>query len=451
MLWKILNQSKIKHMSSDKTPVSKSSSRLARFFGLGGRGDKAEPVEEVAEAEAEELDRKEPEGESQGELPEEPQEHLIKEQLQESPTEDPQQNPEPSSGSGEPPTSSNEPLAEQVAAVEMPEQTSDREDFEPKIKQQVEEKQQKKGLLARWRAGLGKTRQGLGSAFGALLSGRYKIDEDLIEEIETLLLTADVGIDTTAHLIELFRDKVKKEGTNADKDLMQLFRGLLVELLENHQQPLQVSGRNPDVIMMVGVNGVGKTTSIGKLAKRLQSQGKSVILAAGDTFRAAAVEQLQVWGERNQVPVVAQKTGSDSASVVYDALHSAQARGVDVLIADTAGRLHNKSNLMEELGKVVRVLKKLDDSAPHEILLVLDAATGQNALSQAREFCKTVPVTGLILTKLDGTAKGGVAFSLVQQLQLPVKFVGLGEGIDDLTEFNPVQFVDALFDSDSSP
>jgi len=339
------------------------------------------------------------------------------------------------------PAQEEAPIEQAPADVERHIEASDNSEEQKEVK--------KKGLLARWRLGLGKTRQGLGSAFGSLLSGRYKIDEDLIEEIETLLLTADVGIDTTAHLIEQFRDKVKKEGVGGnksdDKDLMFLFRSLMVEILEESAQPLNLSGKGPDVIMMVGVNGVGKTTSIGKLAKKMQQEGKSVTLAAGDTFRAAAVEQLQVWGERNQIPVIAQKTGSDSASVIYDALHSAQTRKIDLLIADTAGRLHNKSNLMEELSKVVRVMKKLDDSAPHEILLVLDAATGQNALSQAREFCKTVPVTGLILTKLDGTAKGGVIFSLVQQLKLPVKFVGLGEGIDDLTEFSPIQFVDALF------
>ena len=227
---------------------------------------------------------------------------------------------------------------------------------------------------------------------------------------------------------------------------MSVFQALLVDVLQEHAAPMRLAGSQPDMLMMVGVNGVGKTTSIGKLAKRFQTQGKSVMLAAGDTFRAAAVEQLQAWGDRNEVAVVAQSTGSDSASVIYDALESAKAKGVDVLIADTAGRLHNKSNLMDELAKVVRVAKKIDDSAPQEILLVLDAATGQNALSQAREFCKTVPVTGLILTKLDGTAKGGVIFALVDQLQLPVKFVGLGEGIDDLTEFDPKQFVTALFD-----
>lgn len=355
--------------------------------------------------------------------------------------ESPQENTEEIVQGSSKPAISEEEVQEFVHVEEIIAEADKVEDVETE-----EVKDEKpKGLFARWRSGLGKTRQNLGSAFGALLIGRSKIDDDLIEEIETLMLTADVGIDTTSHLIELFREKVKKEG-GGDQDLMQIFRSLLLDLLAQHQQPLLMEDKKPDVIMMVGVNGVGKTTSIGKLAKRLQQQGKSVTLAAGDTFRAAAVEQLQVWGERNQIPVIAQSTGSDSASVIYDALHSAQAKDVDVLIADTAGRLHNKSNLMEELGKVVRVVKKLDETAPHEILLVLDAATGQNALSQAREFCKTVPVTGLILTKLDGTAKGGVVFSLVQQLQLPVKFVGLGEGIDDLAEFDSEQFVDALFD-----
>ncbi|MFX4227301.1 MAG: signal recognition particle-docking protein FtsY [Porticoccaceae bacterium] len=301
------------------------------------------------------------------------------------------------------------------------------------------------GLFTRWRAGLGKTRAGLGSAFGALLGGKRSIDEDLLEEIETLLLVADVGINTTQNLIDAFRQRVRK-GVPADQDLMHVFRQLLIETLSGHSGSLDLGESKPGVVMMVGVNGVGKTTSIGKLAKRFQSRGKSVVLAAGDTFRAAAVEQLQVWGERNSVPVIAQATGSDSASVIYDALESSKAKRTDVLIADTAGRLHNKGSLMEELSKIVRVIKKLDETAPHEILLVLDAGTGQNALSQAREFCKSVPVTGLILTKLDGTAKGGVVFALVEQLQIPVKFVGLGEGIDDLAEFDPESFVSALFD-----
>lgn len=301
------------------------------------------------------------------------------------------------------------------------------------------------GLFSRWRSGMGKTRASLGSAFGSLLGGKRSIDDELIEEIETLLLVADVGINTTQNLIDAFRQCVKK-GVKADQDLMDVFRELLVETLAVHASPLELGESKPGVVMMVGVNGVGKTTSIGKLAKRFQSQGRSVVLAAGDTFRAAAVEQLQVWGERNSVPVIAQATGADSASVIYDALDSCRARQTDVLIADTAGRLHNKGSLMEELSKIVRVMKKLDESAPHEILLVLDAATGQNALSQAREFCKSVPVTGLVLTKLDGTAKGGIVFALTEQLKVPVKFVGLGEGIDDLTEFDPESFVAALFD-----
>ena len=303
----------------------------------------------------------------------------------------------------------------------------------------------KTGLLSRWRSGLGKTRANLGSAFGALLGGKRSIDDELIEEIETLLLVADVGINTTQSLIDTFKARVRK-GVLPGQDLMDVFRSLLIETLAQHASPMDLGEGKPAVVMMVGVNGVGKTTSIGKLAKRFQSDGRSVVLAAGDTFRAAAVEQLQVWGDRNSVPVIAQSTGADSASVIYDALESCKSRGADILIADTAGRLHNKSSLMEELSKIVRVIKKLDETAPHEILLVLDAATGQNALSQAREFCKSVPVTGLVLTKLDGTAKGGVVFSLVEQLNIPVKFVGLGEGIDDLTEFDPESFVSALFD-----
>tara|TARA_R110002073_G_scaffold325397_2_gene504380 strand:+ start:586 stop:1683 length:1098 start_codon:yes stop_codon:yes gene_type:complete len=305
--------------------------------------------------------------------------------------------------------------------------------------------QEKTSLFSRWRSGLGKTRANLGSAFGTLLGGKRSIDDELIEEIETLLLVADVGINTTQNLIDTFKARVRK-GVQPDQDLMDIFRQLLVETLAEHASPLDLGESKPGVVMMVGVNGVGKTTSIGKLAKRFQSDGHSVVLAAGDTFRAAAVEQLQVWGERNSVPVIAQSTGADSASVIYDALESCKSRGADILIADTAGRLHNKSSLMEELSKIVRVIKKLDETAPHEILLVLDAATGQNALSQAREFCKAVPVTGLVLTKLDGTAKGGVVFSLVEQLNIPVKFVGLGEGIDDLTGFDPENFVSALFD-----
>ena len=304
------------------------------------------------------------------------------------------------------------------------------------------------GIWSRWSRGLGKTRSSLGQAFRGLLGGRYEIDDDLEEEIETLLLTADVGIDTTGRLIEEFREKLKKE--RSDADLMTQLRELMVAKLSAVEAPVVLEGSIPTVLMMVGVNGVGKTTSIGKLARQVQRKGKSVMLAAGDTFRAAAVEQLQVWGDRNQVPVVAQRTGSDSASVIYDALQSAQARKIDVLIVDTAGRLHNKGNLMEELSKVVRVMQKLDPSAPHELLLVLDAATGQNAVNQAREFCKSVPVTGLILTKLDGTAKGGVVFALVDQLGLPVKLVGLGEGIDDLAPFQPRTFVDALFGDSSS-
>ncbi len=295
----------------------------------------------------------------------------------------------------------------------------------------------------RWQKGLDKTSAHIGSALGRLFSGRRLLDEDLLEEMETLLLTADVGVETTLHLLEQFRQRAKK-GIAASGDFLDFFHRLLVELLTMKPSAISLQESSPSVVMMVGVNGAGKTTSVGKLAASLKQRGKSVVLAAGDTFRAAAVEQLQVWGERNDVPVIAQDAGADSASVIYDALHSAQARSVDVLIADTAGRLHNKASLMEELGKIVRVVKKLDQNAPHELLLVVDAATGQNALNQAREFCRAVPVTGLVLTKLDGSAKGGVVLALVNQLKLPVKFVGLGEGIEDFAEFDADLFVRAL-------
>ena len=302
------------------------------------------------------------------------------------------------------------------------------------------------GLFASWKRGLNKTGAMFGGAIGALLRQKTKIDDDLLEEIETQLLVADVGLETTTHILDELKKRVK---TSKDGDLYDLLKQVLIDILATGDASLDIQPNRTNVLMLVGVNGVGKTTSIGKLANQFKHKGLSTTLAAGDTFRAAAVEQLQVWGERNDIPVVAQSTGADSASVIYDALESSRARAADVLIADTAGRLHNKSNLMEELSKVVRVMQKQDDSAPHETLLVLDACTGQNAINQAVEFKNAVPLTGLILTKMDGTAKGGVIFSLIQQVGLPVKFVGLGEGINDLAEFDPHRFVDALF-SDST-
>lgn len=304
----------------------------------------------------------------------------------------------------------------------------------------------KPGFFARMKQGLSRTSNNFADGLGNLILGRKIIDEELLEDIETQLLIADVGIAATTEIIDNLTQQVaRKQLTNAEA-LYQALRTQLAALLKPVEQPLVIdSSKKPFVILVVGVNGVGKTTTIGKLARHLQSQGKKVMLAAGDTFRAAAVEQLQVWGERNQIPVIAQHSGADSASVIFDALQSAQSRGMDVIIADTAGRLHNKSHLMDELTKVKRVMTKLDVSAPHEVLLVLDAGTGQNAVSQAQQFKEAAGVTGLVLTKLDGTAKGGVIFALSKSFGIPVRFIGVGEAIDDLQPFAAEAFVEALF------
>ncbi|WP_417515496.1 signal recognition particle-docking protein FtsY [Marinobacter sp.] len=301
-------------------------------------------------------------------------------------------------------------------------------------------------VFERIKQGLGKTRASLTGGMADLFSVGKKIDEDLLEEIETTLLMADVGVTATSEIIESLTDKLRRNQLKDGEALRKALRDELHGLLRDVTKPLTIdAGTKPYVILMVGVNGVGKTTTIGKLTKKLQNEGKSVMLAAGDTFRAAAVEQLQVWGERNNVPVVAQHTGADSASVIFDAIQSGKSRGVDVVIADTAGRLQNKDNLMGELEKVVRVMKKLDETAPHEVMLVLDAGTGQNALSQAQVFQKAVGVSGITLTKLDGTAKGGIVFAIARQLQLPIRFIGVGEQVDDLRSFDAETFVDALF------
>ncbi len=309
--------------------------------------------------------------------------------------------------------------------------------------------QEKTNLFGRLKKGLSKTSSVLSEGLGNLFLGKREVDDDLLEEIETQLLVSDVGIDATNLIIDNLTQQVaRQELDNADA----LFKSLKQELanvLSPSEGQLQIdSSKKPYVILVVGVNGVGKTTSIGKMAKRFQNEGNSVMLAAGDTFRAAAVEQLQVWGDRNNVPVIAQHTGADSASVIFDAIQAAQARGTDILIADTAGRLHNKDNLMEELKKVVRVMKKLDDTAPHEVMLVLDAGTGQNALSQAKTFQDVVGVTGITLTKLDGTAKGGIIFAISKKLGLPIRFIGVGEQVDDMRPFIAKEFVDALFNAD---
>ena len=301
------------------------------------------------------------------------------------------------------------------------------------------------GFFSRLRRGLGRTSDTLVQGMGTLFLGRKEIDEDLLEELESRLLMADVGVDATVEIIDHLTQRVaRKELTHADA-LQAALQQELLDLLRPCESPLDTTGHSPYVILMVGVNGVGKTTTIGTLAKRFQAEGRSVMLAAGDTFRAAAVEQLQAWGDRNQVPVIAQHTGADSASVVFDGLQAAQSRGVDILIADTAGRLHNKDNLMEELEKVVRVMAKLDPAAPHEVMLVLDAGTGQNALAQAAQFQQWVGVSGIALTKLDGTAKGGVIFAIAKKLGLPIRFIGVGETADDLRPFEAEQFIEALF------
>ena len=303
-----------------------------------------------------------------------------------------------------------------------------------------------KGFFARMRAGLSKTSANLGEGMANLFLGEKEIDDELLEEMETRLLMADVGIEATTLIMESLQQRVRRRELSNRNALYRALQNELESLLTHVAKPMVVDAqKQPYVILVVGVNGVGKTTTIGKLAKRLQGEGKQVMLAAGDTFRAAAVEQLQVWGERNSIPVIAQHTGADSASVVFDALQAAKSRGVDVLIADTAGRLHNKDNLMDELKKVKRVLAKLDPEAPHEVLLVLDAGTGQNAISQTKLFDQAVGLTGLVLTKLDGTAKGGVIFALAKQFGLPIRFIGVGEQIDDLRPFTAPEFVKALF------
>lgn len=304
----------------------------------------------------------------------------------------------------------------------------------------------KVGFFARLKQGLSKTSASIGEGMASLFLGKKAIDDDLLEEIETRLLTADVGVEATSVIIKSLTQKVARKQLTDAQALYTSLQGELAAMLKPVEQPLVIkSEHRPFVILVVGVNGAGKTTTIGKLAKKLQLEGKKVMLAAGDTFRAAAVEQLQVWGERNHIPVIAQHTGADSASVIFDAVQAAKARGIDVLIADTAGRLHTKDNLMEELKKVRRVIGKLDADAPHEVLLVLDAGTGQNAINQAKQFNQTVTLTGLALTKLDGTAKGGVIFALAKQFGLPIRYIGVGEGIDDLRTFEAEPFVQALF------
>ncbi|MCL6270847.1 signal recognition particle-docking protein FtsY [Sansalvadorimonas sp. 2012CJ34-2] len=345
---------------------------------------------------------------------------------------------------------SAEPV-EPIEKVEKPEpaapvQTAPVPEPQPQSMPAEEPVAETNGFFSRMKSGLAKTRSSLVQGVTTLFIGKKEIDDELLEDLETQLLVSDVGIEATRQIIDGLTQRVAyKELDDADA-LVNALKAELGKILEPADKPLVIdTSKKPFVILVVGVNGVGKTTTIGKMARQFQNDGKKVMLAAGDTFRAAAVEQLQVWGERNDIPVVAQHTGADSASVLYDAFEAAKARQMDILIADTAGRLHNKDNLMEELKKVKRVLGKIDPEAPHEVLLVVDAGTGQNALSQAHLFDKTVGLTGMALTKLDGTAKGGVTFALSQEMSLPIRFLGVGEQIEDLRPFKAKEFVDALF------
>lgn len=359
----------------------------------------------------------------------EPQQELASEPQESEPKE-----PEPD----EPETLEEAPELPQTAQSETAEALEPTKKTEPA-------KEAKLGFFARLKQGLSKTRHNLGGGIFDIFKGK-QIDDDLFEELETHLLLADVGVETTMKIIDSLTKSANRKQLKDAEALYDLLKIELKKVIDNVSQPLEIpEGDGPFVMLMVGVNGVGKTTTIGKLAKQFQAQGKSVMLAAGDTFRAAAVEQLQVWGERNDIPVIAQHTGADSASVIFDAISAAKARNVDVIIADTAGRLQNKAHLMEELKKVVRVMKKLDVNAPHEVMLTLDAGTGQNALSQTKLFDEAVGLTGLTLTKLDGTAKGGVVFAIADKYNIPIRYLGVGEGIDDLRPFNGDDFIDALF------
>ncbi|MCK8946429.1 signal recognition particle-docking protein FtsY [Haemophilus influenzae] len=332
-----------------------------------------------------------------------------------------------------------EPIEEIIEAKNL------EDDLQPVVQIETREKPSEGGFFSRLVKGLLKTKQNIGAGFRSFFLGK-KIDDELFEELEEQLLIADIGVPTTSKIIKNLTEHASRKELQDAELLYQQLKVEMADILEPVARPLEIdSTKKPYVILMVGVNGVGKTTTIGKLARKFQAEGKSVLLAAGDTFRAAAVEQLQVWGERNHIPVVAQSTGSDSASVIFDAMQSAAARNIDILIADTAGRLQNKNNLMDELKKIVRVMKKYDETAPHEIMLTLDAGTGQNAISQAKLFNEAVGLTGISLTKLDGTAKGGVIFAIADQFKLPIRYIGVGEKIEDLREFNAKEFIEALF------
>ena len=349
-------------------------------------------------------------------------------------------------------TASNKSRPVESSTVTQEKETPSQHDEQNLQGSQQEEKQQDKqkgSWFNRMKTGLSKSRKNLAEGMVSILIGGKEIDDELLEEVEDQLLVADIGVSATNRIIKSLTEQTARGDLIYAHSLYKALQAELVDILTPKVAPLVIdTSKKPFVILVVGVNGVGKTTTIGKLAKRLQGEGKSVMLAAGDTFRAAATEQLQIWGERNDIPVVAQGHGSDSASVIFDAMQSAKAKNIDVLIADTAGRLQNKTHLMAELEKVVRVMQKADPSAPHEGMIVLDAGTGQNAINQVELFNKVVPLTGITITKLDGTAKGGVVFNIAETTDVPIRYIGVGESIDDLRAFSPKQFVAALFETD---
>ena len=394
-----------------------------------------EEIEPVVAAQPEVVEEIEPVVEAQPEVVDEVQPEVVEETLSEQDdASEPELTDEELEAQALATPSENEIVEEEAAVEDVPADDA----------QQEQEKPTKEGFFARLKRSLLKTKENLGSGFISLFRGK-KIDDDLFEELEEQLLIADVGVETTRKIISSLTDTASRKQLRDAEALYGLLKDEMGEILAKVDEPLNIEGKTPFVILMVGVNGVGKTTTIGKLARQFEQQGKSVMLAAGDTFRAAAVEQLQVWGQRNNIPVIAQHTGADSASVIFDAIQAAKARNVDVLIADTAGRLQNKSHLMEELKKIVRVMKKLDVDAPHEVMLTIDASTGQNAISQAKLFHEAVGLTGITLTKLDGTAKGGVIFSVADQFGIPIRYIGVGERIEDLRPFKAGDFIEALF------
>jgi len=307
--------------------------------------------------------------------------------------------------------------------------------------------EEKKGFFKRLKSGLSKTNEGFVKKLDRAFLGKKQIDDELMEELEEVLLTADIGVKTTYDLREAVQERVRRKELSDADALRNSLKEEILTLLKSAEGRLDMSkSSSPFVMMVIGVNGVGKTTTIGKLASRFKSEGKKVIIAAGDTFRAAAIDQLSIWGERCRIEVIKHQDGSDPAAVAFDATEAAKARGADILILDTAGRLHTKTNLMEELKKIKRVMTKVIPEAPHEVLLVLDAATGQNAISQAKLFNEVIGVTGLAVTKLDGTPKGGVVIGIADELKIPIRYIGIGEKVEDLRDFNAEEFVDALFD-----